>query len=88
MARIGSDVVILIGPTIFFIVSPRYEKDVYVKSFPPRTAARLWNYLPTKNFPLTYHQIFLISFSMCFLSLPFFSCNPMPFSGCLVLCGI
>ena len=59
MARIGSDVVILIGPTVFFIVSPRYEKDVYVKSSPPRTATRLWNYLPTKNFPLTYDQSYV-----------------------------
>ena len=37
----------------FSVTIPRCYKDVYVKSFFPRTA-RLWNSLPIECFPLTY----------------------------------
>ena len=37
----------------FSVTIPRCYKDVYVKSFLPRTA-RLWNSLPIECFPLTY----------------------------------
>ena len=37
----------------FSVTIPRLYKDVYVKSFFPRTA-RLWNSLPIEWFPLTY----------------------------------
>ena len=37
----------------FSVNIPRCYKDVYVNSFFPGTA-RLWNFLPTKCFPLTY----------------------------------
>ena len=38
----------------FSVTIPRCYKDVYVKSFFPRTA-RLWNSLPIECFPLTYN---------------------------------
>ena len=37
----------------FSVTIPRYYKDVYVKSFFPRTA-KLWNSRPIECFPLTY----------------------------------
>ena len=37
----------------FSVTIPRCYKDVYVKSFFPRTA-KLWNSLPIEYFPLTY----------------------------------
>ena len=37
----------------FSVTIPRCYKDVYDKSFFPRTA-RLWNSLPIEYFPLTY----------------------------------
>ena len=38
----------------FSVTIPRCYKDVYIKSFFPRTA-RLWNSLPIECFPLTYY---------------------------------
>ena len=38
----------------FSVTIPRCYKDVYVKSFFPRTA-KLWNSLPKECFPLTYN---------------------------------
>ena len=38
----------------FSVIIPRCYKDVYVKSFFPRTA-RLWNFLPLECFPLIYN---------------------------------
>ena len=37
------------------VTIPRCYKDVYLNSFFPRTAARLWNSLPIECFPLNYH---------------------------------
>ena len=37
----------------FSVTIPRCYKDVYIKSFFPRTA-RLWNSLPKECFPLSY----------------------------------
>ena len=37
----------------FSVTIPRYNKDVYVNNFFPRTA-KLWNSLPIECFPLTY----------------------------------
>ena len=37
----------------FSVTIPKYDKDVYVNSFFPRTA-RLWNPLPIECFPATY----------------------------------
>ena len=37
----------------FSVTIPRCYKDAYVNSFFPRTG-RLWNFLPTECFPLTY----------------------------------
>ena len=45
--------VTLIDCMIFSVTIPRCYKDVYVKSFFPRTA-RVWNSLPIECFPLTY----------------------------------
>ena len=44
---------ILVDCMIISVFIPRCYKDVYVKSFFPRTA-RLWNALPVECFPLTY----------------------------------
>ena len=40
----------------FSVLIPRCQKDVHVNSFFP-CAARLWNSLPIKSFPLTYDLI-------------------------------
>ena len=86
----------------FSVTITRCYKDVYVKSFFPRTA-KLWDSLPIECFHLTYdlrgfnsrinrHPLTVGSFKQiscmlqCFCAS--FSCNSMPHKGCSALHGV